>query len=74
MNIPDDQIDQSIEEAKSKRRMYPFPEQETNYVRYDDKGKSYISSCHGFQFAHYDNKQYFDEKCGCDTYTLLGIQ
>ena len=68
MNIPDDQIDQNIEEAKSKKRMYPFPEKETNYVRYDEKGKSYISSCHGFGFAHSDNKEYFDEKNDPNSY------
>ena len=38
MNIPDDQIDKTIDEAKSKKRMYAFPDQELNYVRYDDKG------------------------------------
>ena len=42
MNIPDDQIDNSVEEAKNRRRMYAFPENELNYVRYDEKGKSYI--------------------------------
>jgi hypothetical protein len=29
MNIPEDQIDQSIEEAKNKKRMFAFPEKET---------------------------------------------
>ena len=43
MNFPEDQIDQSLEEAKSKKRMYPLPEPETNYVRYDEKGKTYIA-------------------------------
>ena len=47
MNIPEDQIDQTIEEAKNKKRMYAFPEEETNYIRYDEKGKSYIASIHG---------------------------
>ena len=60
MNIPEDQIDQSIEEAKNKKRMFAFPEKETNYMRYDEKGKSYIASLHGFQFAYHDNPQYFD--------------
>ena len=46
MNIPEDQIDQSIEEAKNKKRMFAFPEKETNYMRYDEKGKSYIASTH----------------------------
>ena len=39
MNIPDNQIDYNIEQAKYNRRMYRFPEEETNYVRYDEKGK-----------------------------------
>ena len=32
MNIPDDQIDNSVEEAKNRRRMYAFPENELNYL------------------------------------------
>ena len=62
MNFPDDQIDNSLEEAKNKKRMYPFPEPETNYVKYDQNGKSYIASTHGFPFAHSDNKQYYDTR------------
>ena len=62
MSIPEDQIDQSLEEAKAKKRMYPFPEEETNYIRYDEKGKSYISSTHGFKFAHSDNKTFYCKK------------
>ena len=54
MNIPEDQIDQTIEEAKNKKRMYAFPEEETNYIRYDEKGKSYIASVHGFDPNSYD--------------------
>ena len=68
MNIPDDQIDQTIEEAKNRKRMYAFPEKDTNYVRYDDKGKSYIASLHGFGFAHHDNKQFFDERNDPNSY------
>ena len=68
MNIPEDQIDQSIEEAKNKKRMFAFPEKETNYMRYDEKGKSYIASLHGFGFAHHDNPQYFDTKQDPNSY------
>ena len=32
MNIPDDQIDKTIDEAKSKKRMYAFPDQELNLL------------------------------------------
>ena len=28
--------------------MYAFPEEEINYIRYDEKGKSYIDSVHEF--------------------------
>ena len=68
MNVPDDQIDQSIEEAKSKKRMYPFPDPETNYIRYDDKGKSYIASTHGYKFAHSDNQTYYGTKNDPNSY------
>ena len=68
MSIPEDQIDQSLEEAKSKKRMYPFPEEETNYIRYDEKGKSYISSTHGFGFPHSGNKSYYDIKKDPNSY------
>ena len=68
MNFPDDQIDQSIDEAKSKKRMYPFPEQDLNYVRYDDKGKSFIASTHGFKFAHFDNKDLYTTKNDPNSY------
>jgi len=68
MNFPDNQIDQSLAEAKSKKRMYKFPDEETNYVRYDEKGKSYIASAHGFKFSHYDNKQYYDTRSDPNSY------
>ena len=68
MNFPDDQIDNSLEEAKNKKRMYPFPEPETNYVKYDQNGKSYIASTHGFPFAHSDNKQYYDTRNDSNSY------
>jgi len=68
MNIPDDQIDNSVEEAKNRRRMYAFPEKELNYIRFDEKGKSYIVSTHGFTFAHHDNRQYFDERNDPNSY------
>ena len=46
INIPDDQYDQSLEDAKLKKRMFVFPNEPGNYIRYDDKGKSYICSFH----------------------------
>ena len=46
MDIPEDQIVQTIEKKK-KKRMYAFLEEEINYIRYDEKGKSYIASIHG---------------------------
>ena len=38
--------------------MYAFPEEETNYIRYDEKGKSYIASVHGFDRFLYNNPQF----------------
>ena len=58
MNIPEDQIDQTIEEAKNKKRIYAFSEEENNYIRYDEKGKSYIASVHGFDRFLYNNLQF----------------
>ena len=62
MQIPDNQIDQTLEAAKANNRMYPFPEKEKTYLRYDQKGKSYILSAHAFPWAHKDNPQYFTDK------------
>ena len=62
MQIPDNQIDQTLEAAKANKRMYPFPEKEKTYLRYDQKGKSYILSAHAFTWAHKDNSQYFTNK------------
>ena len=74
MSIPEEQIDQSLEEAKSKKRMYLFPEEETNYIRYDEKGKSYISSVHGFKFAHSDNKTYYCTKEDPNSYDGFAVR
>ena len=62
MQIPDNQIDQTLEAAKANKRMYPFPEKEKTYIRYDEKGKSYILAAHAFPWAHKDNSQYFTNK------------
>ena len=68
MNIPEDQIDQTIEEAKNKKRMYAFPEEETNYIRYDEKGKSYIASVHGFDRFLYNNPQFAETRNDPNSY------
>ena len=62
MQIPDNQIDQTLEAAKANKRMYPFPEKEKTYLRYDQRGKSYILAAHAFPWAHKDNSQYFTNK------------
>ena len=62
MNIPDNQVDQTIEQAIQNKRMYAFPEQEKNYLRYDPKGRSFISPIHSFGWAHKDNPQFFELK------------
>ena len=62
MNIPDNQVDQTIEQAIQNKRMYAFPEQEKNYLRYDPKGRSFISPMHSFGWAHKDNPQFFELK------------
>ena len=62
MNIPDNQIDQTLEQAIQNRRMYAFPEEEKNYLRYDQKGRSFIVPIHPFKWAHKDNSQFFELK------------
>ena len=62
MQIPDNQIDQTLDDAKRNKRMYAFQDPEKNFVRYDEKGKSYILSAHTYGWAHKNNNQYFDEK------------
>jgi hypothetical protein len=61
MQIPDNQIDQTLEAAKANKRMYAFPEKEM-FLRYDQKGKSYILSTHSLQWVHKDNPQYYTTK------------
>jgi hypothetical protein len=68
MQIPDNQIDQSLEEAKANRRMYAFNDPEKNYIRYDEKGKSYIASAHSFNWAHKDNREYWNDKSDPSSY------
>ncbi len=60
INIPEDQIDPNLEEAKNKKRMYAFPEEQLNYLRYDDKGRSYIAPVYSFKPAYFDDKKYYD--------------
>lgn len=62
MQIPDDQIDQTLDAAKANRRMYLFPGNEKNFVRYDEKGKSFISSAHSFHWAHKENKEFWCDR------------
>ena len=60
MQIPDNQIDDSLEAAKANKRMYAFPEAEKNYIKYDEKGKSFIAPMHPFDWAHKNNPQFFE--------------
>ena len=62
MNIPDNQIDQTFEAAKANKRMYAFPDKETMYVKYDERGKSYILSTHSIPWVHKDNSKYYGTK------------
>jgi len=69
MNIEDNQIDNTIEEAKRNKRMYEFPEKDKNYIRYDEKGKSYILVADTFDWAHKNNKEYFKSQNMPNSYT-----
>jgi hypothetical protein len=68
MQIPDNQIDQSLEAAKANRRMYAFNDPEKNYIRYDERGKSYIASAHSFNWAHKDNRDYWNDRNDSKSY------
>ena len=68
MQIPDNQIDQTLDAAKANKRMYAFPEPEKNYIRYDEKGKSYILAANSHKWAHKDNNQFFDDKKDPNSY------
>ena len=61
-NIPDEQIDENIEKAKHKKRMYPFPDKDLNYLRLDEHGKSYVAPVHGFQIPGIDDNKIFEIK------------
>ena len=62
LNFPDSDIDQTYEAARANKRMYAFNEPEKNYIRYDEKGKSYVLTAHTFGWAHKNNKQFFEDK------------
>jgi hypothetical protein len=68
MQIPDNQIDQTLDAAKANKRMYAFPDPQKAYIRYDEKGKSYVYSSHSFSWAHKDNPQFFNDKKDPDSY------
>ena len=61
MQIPDNEIDPTLEDAKANKRMYTFPEKEM-FLRYDQKGKSYILSTHTLPWAHKDNPEFYTTK------------
>ena len=58
MAIPEDDIDETFEEAKENKRMYAFKENK-NYLRFDEKGKSYILICHFYDW--FWKKDYYNE-------------
>ncbi len=63
LNFPDSQIDQTFEAAKANKRMYDFNQPTGKvYLRYDDKGKSYVATAHNFDWAHKNNKQFFEDR------------
>ena len=64
INIPEEQIDQNIEEAKSKKRMYEFTDTVGNYLKFDEKGKSFICSFHKKGF----NNKFFNARNSSGSY------
>lgn len=62
MQIPANQIDASFEQAKQNKRMYKFPTGPDNYIRFDERGKSYIAIANAFDWSHKSNSQYWGTK------------
>lgn len=61
-NISDEEIDENIEKAKYTKRIYPFPDKDLNYLRFDEYGKSYIAPVHGFKIPGFDDNKLFEIK------------
>ena len=61
MVIPEDEIDETEEEAKANKRMYAFKENK-NYIRYDERGKSYILISHFYDWTWKTEVGYYNEK------------
>ena len=59
VTIPQNEIDNSFEDAKRNNRRYKFKDAETNYVKYSNDGKSYITIADASSWAHKNNPQYW---------------
>ena len=64
--IYQNEVDESLEEAKIKKRRYKFPSEEedknVNYYQYDIDGNRYISIARTFRWSHKDNDSYWREE------------
>ena len=64
--IYQNEVDESLEEAKIKKRRYKFPSEEenknVNYYQYDFDGNRYISIARTFDWAHKNNDSYWREE------------
>ena len=61
--IYQDEVDQTLNDAKINKRRYKFPsENNVNYYQYDIDGDKYISIAKTFSWTHKDNPQYWTEK------------
>ena len=60
------EVDNSLEEAKEKKRRYKFPSEEenkkVNYYQYDIDGNRYISIARTFDWSHKNNDTYWREE------------
>ena len=60
------EVDNSLEEAKEKKRRYKFPSEEENkklnYYQYDIDGNRYISIARTFDWSHKNNDTYWREE------------
>ena len=64
-SIHKSEVDESLKEAKNKKRRYKFPGEdgkEVNYYQYDIDGNKYLSIARTFTWAHKNNDSYWREE------------
>jgi len=74
--IYQNEVDQTLKEAKMKKRRYKFPsenDKQINYFQYDIEGNKYIAIARTFEWAHKNNECYWSEEKVKDSYEENGM-